>query len=62
MIEEKDKKNNQIVLSNMVRSAYIYGKESGIYLGFICGYLTGIISGYSIFYFKRNIVSDFFKK
>ena len=62
MIEEKEKKNNQIVLSHIVRDAYIYGKESGIYLGFIFGYVTGILSGYSMFYFRRNIIPDFLKK
>ena len=62
MIEEKYKKNNKIVLSHIVRDAYSYGKESGIHLGFILGYVTGILSGYSMFYFRRNIIPDFLKK
>tara|TARA_Y100000589_G_C26967759_1_gene553306 strand:+ start:274 stop:468 length:195 start_codon:yes stop_codon:yes gene_type:complete len=62
MIKEKDKKsNNQITLSR-VRDVYYYGKESGLYLGFICGYLTGILSGYGIFYFRKNITPYFLKK
>lgn len=62
MIEEKEKKpHNQLMLTR-IRDVYYYGKESGLYLGFIFGYVTGILSGYSMFYFRRNIVPDFLKK
>tara|TARA_Y100000741_G_scaffold255699_1_gene197084 strand:+ start:1218 stop:1406 length:189 start_codon:yes stop_codon:yes gene_type:complete len=62
MIEENSKINKKQLILHHVRDAYFYGKESGLYLGFIFGYLTGIVSGYSIFYFRRNMIPEFLKK
>ena len=50
-MDQKKKSNKQLTL---ISDAYKYGRESGLYFGFICGYLSGIIAGVNIVYYRNK--------